>query len=86
MQLCLHNTLFNYTTCGTGYYFAYITLPECYTDICMGVQHSCPNLIVANRPETARTIWPHVLVMSRSCPSSPDLVAMSWNTALLHKA
>ena len=41
--LGLHNTYLCYTVCGTDYYFAYVILPECCSNVCTGVQHS--NLI-----------------------------------------
>ena len=47
MQLCLHNTLFNYTPLVRLITtFACITLPEFCADFCMGVQHSYPNLLL----------------------------------------
>ena len=46
MQLYLHKTYLNYTTWGTDYYFACVTLPERYSGVCMGVQHSCPDLLL----------------------------------------
>ena len=41
--LYLHNTLFKYTT------FACVTLPECCADLYMGIQHSCPNLLLMRK-------------------------------------
>ena len=46
MQLCLHNTYLAILHEGLITIFTCITLPEHCTDVCMGVQHSCPDLIV----------------------------------------
>ena len=46
MQLYLHNTLLAIPHAGLITIIACITLPEYHTDVCMRVQHSCPNLLL----------------------------------------
>ena len=46
MQLYLHNTYLNYTHLPLITIFAYVILLERSSDVCMGVQHSYPNLLL----------------------------------------
>ena len=41
MQLYLHNILSH-----AGLITIFACIQECYADFCMGVQHSCPNLLL----------------------------------------
>ena len=61
MQLYLHYTYLNYTYLQLISIFAYVTLAERYSDICMGVQRSCPDLLlvwwVAKFATHLATLW-----------------------------
>ena len=90
MQLYLHNI----TPCQTTSLvrlittFACITLPECSAGFCMGVQHSCPNLLLIslnynnfiNYCDKPKCFYYVLLILLADSPEAPILQLVTNNT------